>query len=61
MSDAVDDLLRTLEKLREEEYPSIPEELVQEIVEIENDFVEDRNEAQRRIDDLVDSYLSGDE
>lgn len=57
MTDEASDLTETLNAIREEEYPEIPPELINEIVQIEQESLEDREQTQDRISDLVESYL----
>lgn len=57
MTDDAEDLIETLEEIREEDYPDIPKSLLREIVEIEYDSVEKRSEAQNRVDEIVDSHI----
>jgi len=57
MTDKASDLTETLNTIREEEYQEIPPELINEIVQIEQESLEDREQTQDRISDLVESYL----
>lgn len=57
MTDEASDLKETLNAIREEEYSEIPPELINEIVQIEQESLEDREQTQDRISDLVESYL----
>lgn len=57
MTEDVDDLIQTLEDIRKDDYPDLPEGLVSDIVEIESTSIEDRSEAPIRIDDVVESHL----
>lgn len=57
MTDKASDLTETLNAIREEEYQEIPPELINEIVQIEQESLEDREQTQDRISDLVESYL----
>lgn len=61
LTEDVEDLIQTLEEIRKEEYPEIPEGLVRDIVEIEFGSVEEDNDAPNRIDDLVESILDEEE
>lgn len=54
-------IAETLQTIRAEEYPNLPKELIAQIVEIEANYIDDRLEARRQIDALVERYLdSGD-
>jgi hypothetical protein len=55
------ELIETIQKLREEKFPDLPKELVTEILKIESEFVEDRNEAFNRISHIVEDYLDTNE
>jgi hypothetical protein len=57
MTEETDELTETLNSIREEEFPEIPEELVEEIVKIEHETLEERENTQNRISDVVESYL----
>lgn len=51
------ELVDTIEKLRQEKFPQLPAELVQRIVEIERDFTDNRQEAFKRITQAVAEHL----
>lgn len=51
------ELLDTIEKLRQEKFPQLPAELVRRIVEIERDFTDNRQEAFKRITHAVAQHL----
>jgi hypothetical protein len=51
------ELLDTIEKLRQEKFPQLPAELVQRIVEIEREFTDNRSEAFKRITQAVAQHL----
>jgi hypothetical protein len=51
------ELLDTIEKLRQEKFPQLPAELVRQIVEIERDFTDSRAEAYKRITQAVSQHL----
>lgn len=57
MSKELDDILRTMESICEDEYPEIPFELVEKIVEKEYETLEDRDQSQREISGIIDSYF----
>jgi len=52
------ELLDTIEEIRQKSFPEIPAELVKQIVVIERDFTENRQEAYRRIEKSVGEYLA---
>lgn len=55
---AEDELLDTIEKIRTEHFPQLPYDLVKQIVLIEKDFTEDRQEAYKRISQAITAHLS---
>lgn len=52
------DLIDTIEKIRQERFPDLPAELVAEIVSVEQKFVDNRVEAFKRINQAIDNYLT---
>lgn len=52
------ELLDTIEKLRQEKFPQLPADLVERIVEIERDFTDNRQEAFKRITQAVEQHLA---
>lgn len=55
------ELVQTIIKLKEEIYPDLPSDLVIKILEIEQECLENRAEAPRRIQEAITAYLkSGD-
>ena len=52
------ELLDTIEEIRKKRFPEISPELVKQIVQIERDFTENRQEAYKSITQAVDTYLS---
>lgn len=57
MTEEPTDIIETLNSIREEEFPEIPKELVEEIVRIEHETLEERELTQNKISDVVESYL----
>jgi len=57
MTEDIEDLIQTLEQIREEEYPDIPEGLVREIVQTEYNSREERSKVLDRIDEKVESQI----
>ena len=57
MTEEPTDIIETLNSIREEEFPEIPKELVEEIVRIEHETLEERELTQDKISDIVESYL----
>jgi len=56
--DSIDDLIETLNSIRQEEFPEIPKELLEEIVRIERETIDDRELTQDRISNVIESHLS---
>ena len=54
------ELITTIQELRREKFPDLPEELVTEVLKVEAEYVEDRNEAFSRISRLIEHYLDPD-
>jgi len=52
------DLRDTIQRLRQEKYPDLPENLVAEIIATEEDCQENRQEAIRRIRELIEAHLN---
>lgn len=59
MSSGNDDLLETIENIRQAKYPVLPADLVAQIVAIEQRFTDNRVEAYKRIGQAIDQYLIG--
>ena len=57
MTEEPTDIIETLNSIREEEFPEIPKELVEEIVRIEHETLEERELTQDMISDAVESHL----
>ena len=55
---ADEELLDTIEQIRKEKFPQLPAELVKEIVLIERDFTDNRQEAYKRISKTIDIHLA---
>jgi hypothetical protein len=53
-----DELLDTIESIRAKTFPDLPADLVKQIVLIERDFTDNRQEAYKRISQLLDEYLT---
>jgi molecular chaperone DnaK (HSP70) len=56
--DSIDDLIETLNSIRQHEFPEISKELLEDIVRIERETLEDRELTQDRISEIVESHLS---
>ncbi len=54
---AEQELLETIEGIRQKKYDDVPAELVKEIVLIESDFTDNRQEAYKRIAAAIDAHL----
>lgn len=52
------ELLDTIEDIRTKKFPDLPADLVKQIVMIERDFTENRQEAYRRISQAIDQHLA---
>lgn len=52
------ELLDTIEEIRAKRYGDLPADLVKQIVQIERDFTDNRQEALKRIGQAIDAYLS---
>ena len=57
MSD-IHELIDSVLKIRQEKFENIPEELVRECLEIESQFMDERSEARKRLQRLIDSIVS---
>lgn len=53
----LDELLKTVEKIRTEKYPHIPKELVEEIVKAEYAHQDSRTNASEQVNRLVSAIL----
>ena len=51
-------LRETVESIRKARYANLSRELVQEIIEIESSYLEDQATALRRINDVINRYLT---
>jgi molecular chaperone DnaK (HSP70) len=56
--DSIDDLIETLNSIRQHEFSEISKELLEDIVRIERETLEDRELTQDRISEIVESHLS---
>lgn len=52
------ELLDTIEDIRTKKFPEMPADLVKQIVMIERDFTENRQEAYKRISHAIDEHLA---
>jgi hypothetical protein len=52
------ELLETIEAIRAKEFSDLPAALVKQIVLIERDFMENRQEAFKRLSQVIDNYLA---
>lgn len=53
----LEELLSTMEMLRAKYYPNLPAELVRDIIEVQQTYLEDEVEARRQIQALVERYI----
>ena len=51
------DLLDTIEAIRKQKFPEMSAELVRQIVLIERDFTDNRQEAHKRISEAIEEHL----
>jgi hypothetical protein len=52
------DLLATIQKLIREQFSDVPDDLVAEIISIEENYAADRAEANKRVSQAIEKYLS---
>lgn len=57
-SSNLNELRNTLEKIRQENYPEIPQELIEELLTIEYENQDDRVEAAKKVLKAIDEYLA---
>jgi len=60
MTDDISDIKNTLEAIRSESYADLPTGLVNDLVQIEYDTLEDREESLQRVRKRVEESLSED-
>lgn len=53
----VTELIGVLEKIRQEKYPDVPEQLIKDIVENEFEMQDDRTQARKVTKRLIDEFL----
>jgi hypothetical protein len=51
------ELLDTIEAIRKKKFPELSADLVSEIVMIEKNFTDNRQESYKRISQVIDKYL----
>jgi uncharacterized protein YfeS len=57
-SSNLNELRNALEKIRQENYPEIPQELIEELLTIEYENQDDRVEAAKKVLKTIDEYLA---
>lgn len=57
-SSNLNELRNSLEKIRQENYPEIPQELIEELLTIEYENQDDRVEAAKKVLKAIDEYLA---
>ncbi|CFX97424.1 MAG: DNA modification system-associated small protein [Thermoanaerobacter sp.] len=57
-SSNLNELRNALEKIRQENYPEIPQELIEELLTIEYENQDDRVEAAKKVLKAIDEYLA---
>lgn len=55
------DLRATIQAIRAERYPDLPEDVVERIVGIEVAYTEDPSERVKQIEQVIDQYLAQEE
>ncbi|MBP5891024.1 hypothetical protein [Streptomyces scabiei] len=58
LDDGTADLLATVEEIRTNKYPSLDPDLVSEILEVQLRFAEDRAEARKRTEQIVNRWAT---
>lgn len=61
MMNSIEDLLKTVEKLRHEKYPHISKEIVEKILYIEAEDVAERTEVVNKVSKVIEEALNGGE
>lgn len=57
-SSNLNELRNALEKIRQENYPEIPQELIEKLLTIEYENQDDRVEAAKKVLKAIDEYLA---
>lgn len=57
-SSNLNELCNALEKIRQENYPEIPQELIEKLLTIEYENQDDRVEAAKKVLKTIDEYLA---
>jgi len=57
-SSNLNELRNALEKIRQENYPEIPQELIEKLLTIEYENQDDRVEAAKKVLNTIDEYLA---
>ena len=52
------DLSATIQALRQAQFPDLPTDLVADIITLEEDFVGDRAEVDKRLNQVIEQYLT---
>jgi hypothetical protein len=52
-----EELLDTIEKIRADKFADIPADLVKQIAIVERDFTDNRQEAYKRISQIIDAHI----
>lgn len=58
MNNNLEELLKTLETIRKDEYPELPKDLLERLLKIEYDNQDNRGEAQNKAVKLIDEYFT---
>ena len=59
MRNSLDDIKRTLEKIRKEKYPDIPKEIIEKIVMVQAENQDNASKRQTETERVIDDYLQG--
>ena len=55
----LEELLKTIEKIREEKYPHISKDLIEQIISAEFEHQDNRTVASQKVSDIVTAILEG--
>jgi hypothetical protein len=59
MTNEPTDIIETLEKLREKNYPELPADMVRKIVEAEYETLENRSQSRKNVSAIVEEHFEG--
>ncbi len=58
MNNNLEELLKTLETIRNDEYPELPKDLLEKLLKVEYDNQDNRVDAQTKAVKLIDEYFT---